>query len=205
MEPPAVGQRRAWLLWVLVSVIGAILGALVAWRVRALLSASAPHWVNQAVRDLATIVNATIVAAAQWLLLRRYGLGVYWWVPSTVTGSVLAVLLVIPRVLGLALPPAGSIDPGAIAIAGGAAVAAAGLVIGTAQALVLRTSSGNIAWVWVPATFVGGGLAGAATSALSSQLFGVPPFASVSLLAGVGGLLIAVSQAPVLYRLLSRP
>src|SRR5256885_7795174 len=37
-------------------------------------------------------------------------------------------------------------------IAGGAALAAAGLVIGAAQAIVLRASVGDTAWLWVPAT-----------------------------------------------------
>jgi hypothetical protein len=159
--------------------------------------------VVDALRDVATFVSATIAAVAQWLLLRRYRLYVYWWVPATVTASVLAVLFVIPSMLSHTLPPAGSIDPGANAIAGGLAVGAAGLVIGTAQALVIRASSGNIAWAWIPATVVGGGMAGALTSAMSSQLFGLPPFVTLSLLAAVGGLLISVSQAPVLYRLLS--
>lgn len=182
--------------------IGATLGALAAWRVRALLSVPAPALVVQAVRDLATILSATVAAGAQWLFLRRFRLDVYWWVPATVSASVVAALLVIPSVLGAATGPTGSVNPGIAVIAGGVALAAAGLVIGTAQALVLRISSGNMAWAWVPATVVGGALAGTLTSALSSQLFGPPVFLSLSLIAGVGGLLIAVSQAPVLSRLL---
>jgi hypothetical protein len=190
-------------LWVVVSVIGAMLGGLAAWRIRALLDAPAPILVVDVLRDLATIVNATIAAGAQRLLLRRYRLDARWWVPATVIASLLAVIVLIPTVLGRAVGPAGSINPSDMVIAGGAAVAAAGLAIGTAQALVLRTSAGNIAWAWLPATIVGGALAGASTSALSSQLFGLPPFATISLLAGVGALLVSASQAPVLYRLLS--
>jgi hypothetical protein len=182
-------------------VIGTILGALAAWRIRTLLTTPAPALVIAAVLDLATIVSATIAAAAQWVLLRRYRLDVYWWVPATVAASVLAVIVVIPFVLGPA--PGGSINPSNTVIAGGAAVAAAGLLIGTAQALVLRTSGGHIAWAWIPATVVGGALAGSLTSALSSQLFGLPAFATLSLVPGVGALLISASQAPVLYRLLS--
>ncbi|HEY4845991.1 MAG TPA: hypothetical protein VII89_09875 [Candidatus Dormibacteraeota bacterium] len=203
MRPPAGGRGSAWPLWVVVSVIGAMLGALAAWRVRALLTGPAPVLVVEAVRDLETIVSATIAAGAQWLLLRRYRLDVYWWVPATVTASVLAVLVVIPYVLGLAIAPGGSISPSDNVIAGGAAVAAAGLLVGIAQALVLRTSAGNIAWAWTPATVVGAALAGALTSALSSQLIGLPGFATLSLVPGVGALLIAASQAPVLHRLLS--
>jgi hypothetical protein len=189
-------------LWVVVSVIGAILGALVAWRIRALITAPDPHWLTQAVRDLATIVSATIAAGAQWLLLRRYWLDVYWWVPATVIASLLAVVVLIPAVLGRAVGPAASINPSDTVIADGAALAAAGLVIGTAQALVLRHPAGNIAWAWIPATIVGGALAGALTSALSSQLFGHPQFVTISLVTGVGALVISSSQAPVLYSLL---
>ncbi len=185
-----------------VSVIGATLGGLVAWRIRAFLNGPSPVPVVNVVRDLATIVNATIVAGAQWVLLMRYRLDVRWWVPATVIASLVAVIVLIPTVLGRAVGDAGSINPNGTVIAGGAAVAAAGLVIGTAQALVLRPSAGNIAWAWIPATIVGGALAGALTTALSSQLFGLPQFATFSLV-GVGALLVSASQAPVLYRLLS--
>ncbi len=182
--------------------IGALLGGLAAWRIRAFLNSPSPVLVVNALRDLATIVNATIIAGAQWLLLMRYRLDVRLWVPATVIASLVAVIVLIPLVIGLVVSPAGSINPYDTVIAGSAALAAAGLVIGTAQALVLRPTAGNIAWAWIPATLVGGALAGALTSALSSQLFGLPPFATFSLV-GVGALLVSASQAPVLYRLLS--
>src|ERR1700736_1255087 len=198
MRSPAAGRDSAWPLWVVVSVIGAVLGTLAGWPLRALLTNPAPDWVVAALRDLGTIVTALIAAGAQWLLLRRYRLDVYWWVPATVTASVLAVLVVIPYVLGLAIAPGGSISPSDNVIAGGAAVAAAGLLVGIAQALVLRTSAGNIAWAWTPATVVGAALARALTSALSSPLIGLPGLATLSLVPGVGALLIAASQAPAL-------
>jgi len=146
-------------------VIGGVLGALVAWRLRALLTDPARTFVVDVLRFIATIISAAIAAGAQWLLLRRYRLS----------------------------------DP---VIAGGAALAGAGLVIGAAQAIVLRASVGSTAWVWVPATVIGGGLAGALTSALSSQLIGFSMFAFISLLAAVGALLISACQAPVVARLL---
>lgn len=203
MRPLAARRGTAWPLWVVVSVVGATLGALAAWRVRALLDVPAPVWVVDALRYLATIVSATVLAGAQWLLLRRYRLDVYGWVPATVMASLLAAIVVIPGVLRVAVDQGGSIRPSDTVLAGGAALAAAGLVIGAAQALVLRTSAGNIAWAWIPATVIGGGLAGALTSALSSQLFALPAFATISLVAGVGALLVSVSQAPVLDRLAS--
>jgi hypothetical protein len=88
-------------------------------------------------------------------------------------------------------------------MAGGAAVGAAGLVIGAAQAFVLRASVGNMAWAWIPVTGIGGGLAGAVTSAVSIQLPGFPALATIGLLSALGALLISASQAPVLHRLLS--
>jgi hypothetical protein len=180
-----------------------MLGALAAWRVRTLFNGAAPVFVADGFRYLASIVNATVAAGAQWLLLRRYRMDVRWWVPATVIASVLAVVVLIPSVLGRVVAPIGLITPTDTVIAGGAALAAAGLVIGTAQALVLRTSAGSIAWAWLPATIVGGGLAGALTSVVSSQLFDLPPFATISLVAGVGALLVSASQAPILFRLLS--
>ncbi len=99
--------------------------------------------------------------------------------------------MVIPSVLRHAVDPLASVHPSDPVIAGGAALAAAGLVIGAAQAIVLRASVGNTAWVWVPATVIGGGLAGVLTSALSSQLIGFSSFAFISLLAAVGAFLIS--------------
>jgi hypothetical protein len=168
-----------------------------------MLSDLASEWLVAALRDLGTIVTALIAAGAQWLLLRRYRLDVYWWVPASVAASVIAVLVVIPTVGRLVVPPGGSILPGGAVLAGGAAVGAAGVVIGAAQAFVLRASGGNVAWAWIPVTGIGGGLAGAVTSALSIQLPRLPALATIGLLSAVGALLISASQAPVLRRLLS--
>jgi hypothetical protein len=203
VSPPEAGRGTAWLLWIVVSVIGGVLGGLVAWRVRALLSVPAPIFVVDLLRYLATILSAAIVAGAQWLLLRRYRLDVYWWVPATVIAVLLTAIIVIPSVLRHAVDPLAAVHPRDTVIAGGAALAAAGLVIGAAQAIVLRNLVGNRAWAWIPATAIGGGLAGALTSALSSQLFGLPTFAFISLLAALGALLISATQATVLHRLLS--
>ena len=192
----------AWALWVIVSVIGGVLGALIAWRVRALLTFSASALVVDALRYIATIISAAIAAGAQWLLLRRYRLDVFWWVPATVTAALLNAIVVIPSVLRHAVDPLASVHPSDPVIAGGAALAGAGLVIGAAQAIVLRASVGDKAWLWVPATAIGGALAGALTSALSSQLIDFSTFAFISLLAAVGAFLISACQAPVVARLL---
>ena len=202
MVKRATRPAAAWALWVVVSVVGGVLGALVAWRVRALLTVPAPTLVNDALRYIATILSASFAAGAQWLLLRRYRLDVYWWVPATVIAALLTAIVVIPSVLRHAVDPLPSVHPSDPVIAGGAALAAAGLVIGAAQAIVLRASVGDRAWLWVPATAIGGGLAGALTSALSSQLMGVSTFAFISLLAAVGAFLISACQAPVVARLL---
>ena len=53
------------------SVIGGVLGAIVAWRVRALLTIPAPAFVVDLLRYLATILSAAIAAGAQWFLLHR--------------------------------------------------------------------------------------------------------------------------------------
>ena len=202
MVTRATRPATAWAFWVVVSVIGGVLGALVAWRVRALLTVPAPTLVTDALRYIATILSATFAAGAQWLLLRRYRLDVFWWVPATVIAALLTAIVVIPSVLRHAVDPLPSVHPSDPVIAGAAALAAAGLVIGAAQAIVLRASVGDRAWLWVPATAIGGGLAGALTSALSSQLMGVSTVAFISLLAAVGAFLISACQAPVVARLL---
>ncbi len=202
MVTRATRPGAAWALWVVVSVIGGVLGALVAWRLRALLTDPASTFVVDVLRFIATIISAAIAAGAQWLLLRRYRLDVFWWVPATVTAALLNAIVVIPSVLRHAVDPLASVHPSDPVIAGGAALAAAGLVIGAAQAIVLRASVGNRAWVWAPATVIGGGLAGALTSALSSHLIGFSTFAFISLLAAVGAFLISACQAPVVARLL---
>ena len=144
-----------------------------------------------------------MAAGAQWFVLRRYRLEVYWWIPASVAARLAAVMVVIPSVLGLFVPPTGTgpITLATAVISGAAALAAAGLVVGTAQAFVLRESGGNIAWAWIPATIVGGALAGALTTALSAQLFGLAPIATIALVAAAGALLSAASQAPVFLRL----
>ena len=182
--------------------IGAVVGALAAWQVREL-AVAAPPSLADAFRYVATVLDGVIAAGAQWFVLRRYRLEVYWWIPASVAARLAAVMVVIPSVLGLFVPPAGA-GPIALAtavISGAAALAAAGLVVGTAQASVLRESGGNIAWAWIPATIVGGALAGALTTALSAQLFGLAPIATIALVAAAGALLSAASQAPVFLRL----
>jgi hypothetical protein len=183
-------------------VIGGVLGALGAWRLRALSPFPAPAFVVDALRYIATILSAAIAAGAQWLLLRRYRLDVDWWVPATVIAALLNAIVVIPSVLRHAIDPLGAVHSSDSVVAGGLALAASGLVIGAAQAMVLRTSVGNQAWLWVPATTIGGGLAGAVTSALSFRVLGYSAFPYISLLAAVGAFLISASQAPVVARLL---
>jgi hypothetical protein len=196
------GRQLAWALWIVVSVIAAVIGAVVAAQVRAL--ATTPDAVGTRLPYVATIVDALIVSGAQWLLLRRYRLDVYWWVPATVMADLIAAIVVIPSVLDLFVPRGTTIPifPTTAMVSGAVALAVAGFVIGVAQALVLRTSARTIAWAWVPATVVGGALAGAFTTAISAQLFGFPYLVTVSLVDATGGLLIAASQAPVLLRAL---
>src|SRR3989442_12276740 len=173
-------QRLAWARWIAVTVIGAVVGALAAWQVGEL-AVSGPASLVDAVRYVATVLDAVVAAGGKWYVLRRYRLDVYWWVPATVTARLAAAIVVIPSVLGLFVPPAGN-GPITLATAvtsGAAALAAAGLVIGTAQALVLRGSGGNIAWAWIPATIAGGALAGALTTPPSAPLFGFPPLATL--------------------------
>jgi hypothetical protein len=146
-------QRTAWALWIVVSVIGGVLAALAAWQIRTFFIRG-PAFISQDARYVGTVVEALILGGAQWLVLRRYRLAVDWWVPVLVAANLLNVIVVIPSVLRLH-DGAGVISPATAMIGGASALAAAGLVVGTCQALILRGSAGNVAWAWVPATIIG--------------------------------------------------
>jgi hypothetical protein len=193
------GQRLIGVLWIAVSILGAILGALAAWQIRSLFD-HGPASLGQDLAYVATVVNVLIASGAQWLLLRHYRLEVEWWVPATVTADLIAAIVVIPTVLGLFVPIAGLISQTIAMVSGAAALAAAGFVVGVGQALVLRASVGNIAWAWIPATMAGGALAGVLTTALTPQLLGLPYVETLSLATAAGALLTAASQAPILLR-----
>ena len=207
MHVPAVevrgpNHRLAWAVWIIVTVVGAVVGALAAWQLRRLAIGGSVSLAD-AVRYLATVLEAVVASGAQWYVLRRYRLEVYWWVPATVSARLVAYIVVIPSVVGLFVHPGGTDMTLTTAIvSGAAALAATGFVVGAAQAVVLRGSTGDIAWAWVPATIVGGAFAGAATSSISVQLFGLPFVVFLSLVTATGALLTAASQAPVLLRLL---
>jgi hypothetical protein len=195
-------RRLAWTVWIRVSVLGAVGGALVAWRIRGLILGG-PASTQDLLRDLGTVVDALLFSGVQWLLLRRYRLEVHWWVPATVSAAIVNAILIVPSTLNLFIDPTatGPVGASSAVIAGAAALATAGLVVGTAQTLVLRHSGGNAAWLWIPATILGGALAGAFTTALSSQLYGLPAVGTISVVAAAAALFTASTQAPVLQRL----
>ena len=200
VEVRGPGQRMAWALWIIVSVIGAVVAALSEWQVRTFLG-SGPAITSHNALYASTVVEALIASGAQWLVLRYYRLQLQWWVPVSVAANLLNAIVVIRTVLRLA-EGAGMITPPEAIIAGAAALAAAGVVVGTAQALVLRGPAGNTAWAWIPATAIGGALAGAVTTAVSAQLFGLPYVTVITVLTATGALLIAASQGPVFLRVL---
>ena len=93
-----------------------------------------------------------------------------------------------------------------MAIASGAiTLATAGLIVGVAQAVVLRLSAGGVALLWIPATVLGGALAGALTTALAAQLFGLPALVTIGLVAATGSLMNAAAQAPIFLRVIRQP
>jgi hypothetical protein len=202
VEVRGPSQRMAWAVWIIVTVIGAVVGALAVWQFRRLAIGGSPSLADT-FRYVATILDAVIASGAQWYVLRRYHLEVYWWVPATVSARLVTAIVVIPSVIGLFVRPGGTdLTLTTAVISGTVALAAAGFVVGAAQAVVLRSSGDNIAWAWIPATIVGGAFAGAATSAISVQLFGLPYVVTLSVVTAIGALLTAASQAPVLLRIL---
>lgn len=201
MTPMASGaQRWAWAWWIPITVIGAVVGSVAAFQVRSL--PAGPYWAGRDLGYVATVVDVIILSGAQWFLLRQYRLRVDWWVPATVTAGLLSAIVLIPTVLNGFGP---ATNAGTVLLSSAAALGAAGLLTGTAQALVLRGSI-PAAWAWIPATAFGGAAAGALTSALASDLLKLqlPGIVLLSLVAGMGGLLIAATQGTVLQRVLAR-
>lgn len=185
---------------------GAVAAALAAWRVRTLFIGG-PEFLGRILGYMATVVGAIAISGAQWLLLRRYRLPVDWWVPATVTASLLSAVVLIPNVLGAVLGQAdgpGGPDLSVAVMAGGAALAGAGLLVGSAQWLVLRGPRRSAALAWIPASVIGGALAGSITTLIGSHLVGLPLLLFLGVPAAVGSLLQAGVQGPVLGQLVPK-
>jgi len=208
VEVRRTGQRMAWALWIVVSTVGAAIGAIVAWEMQSLVVQGAAAE-QRLVGSAATLLSALILAGGQWLVLRHYRFDAFWWVPATIAGNFVAAAIVVPGVINLALGRGVSpVNANSAVVFGAVALATGGFVVGTAQALVLRTTAGNLAWIWIPATILGGALAGAVTTALSPTLFqavvdhGLPIVVLLGVASAVGALIRSVCQAPILARIL---
>jgi len=205
-------RQAVWFWWIVISTIAAIVAALIQWRIRTLFL-SGPDFIlahslgydflAQDLGYVATVLGVIVVSGAQWLLLRHYRLAVDWWVPATAVAGTLDAVVLIPTVLRAVYSLAG--HPAmptlnVVVAAGGAALAASGLLVGTAQWFVLRGNGRTVAIGWIPATVLGGVMAGSITTAISSHVR-LPPVLVISALAAVGALLLAAVQAPILRRL----
>ena len=107
----SIGPRRrrmAWLLWIGVSVVGSVAGALAAWQARSLYEVG-PAFRHLDMGYIATVINALIFSGGQWFVLQRYRLDAYWWVPATVAADLLTAIIVIPTILNLFVPPSGTV------------------------------------------------------------------------------------------------
>lgn len=206
-------RQAVWFWWIVVSTIAAVVAALVQWRIRTLFLGGpdfiVAHYLGydflaQDLGYVATVIGAIVVSGAQWLLLRHYRLAVDWWMPATAVAGTLDAVVLIPNVLHAIYSLAGNpAEPtlNVVVAAGGAALGASGLLVGTAQWLVLRGSGRTVAIGWIPATVLGGVMAGSITSAISSHVRSLPPVLLISALAAVGALLLAAVQGPILRRL----
>jgi hypothetical protein len=210
------GAREAvWFWWLVVSTIATVVAALVQWRIRTIFL-SGPDFIvahylgyDSLAQDLgyvATVIGTILVSGAQWLLLRRYRLAVDWWIPVTVVAGTLDAVVLIPSVLRAVQGLAGNPTVptlNVVVAAGGAALAASGLLVGTAQWFVLRGGGRTVAIGWIPATVVGGVIAGSITTAISSEVRSLPSALVLSALAAIGALLLAAVQGPILRKIVA--
>ena len=183
--------------------VGAVIGAIIAWQIRSLWP-SAPVSLSQALAYIATLVSGLVAAGAQWFVFRTFKVEADWWAPVTAAANLVNAALVVPAALRLFFPPTLVTAPSMSLsiVAGAVALGAAGLLTGGVQAQMLRRSMGGAAALWVPLTVLGGALAGAITTALSSQFYGMPAIAAIGLVAATGSLLTAGCQAPMVARML---
>jgi len=184
--------------WIAVSVIAAVVGSLAAWQIRSLGQASG----GQEFAFLATIVSAIIASGGQWLLLRRGRLDVYWWVPATVAADLIAAVVIAPSMLNLLISRSTVPSAGTAIFVGAIVLGASGLVVGVAQALVLRRNTGQLAWIWIIATVLGGVLSGVFSTAFSSSLLTLPGVLAISVASALSSFLTSASQTPILARML---
>src|SRR2546429_1949929 len=101
-----IRRRGGWkvsFLWVGVTVVGAVLASLVAWRLRSL----NPHSVSaqQLVAYIVAVQTELLISAGQWLVLRRFKVEAYWWIPASLAADVVAAVIIPPPVLNPALFP----------------------------------------------------------------------------------------------------
>jgi hypothetical protein len=203
------GRRLAWMLWISVTVLGAVITSLVAWQLRSHAPSNSVSS-QQIVGVIVAVETQLIISTGQWLVLRHYKMPAHWWIPASVAANVIAGLIVLPPLIGLAVavgtPPITRLS-GAWTI-GMLSLGTSGLVVGTAQAFVLRASVGKLAWAWIAGCVVGGVVAASATSALSVQLIdavfglGLPFSVLIGAFAALGALVVSTCQTPVLMRLL---
>src|SRR5579864_4206112 len=184
--------------WIAVSVIAAVVGSLAAWQIRSLGQASG----GQEFAFLATIVSAIIASGGQWLLLRRGRLDVYWWVPATVAADLIAAVVIAPSMLNLLISRSTVPSTGTAIFVGAMVLGVSGLVVGVAQALVLRRNTGQLAWIWIIATVLGGSLSGVFSTAFSSSLLTLPGIVAISVASALSSFLTSASQTPILARML---
>jgi len=185
--------------WIAVSVIAAVLGSLAAWQIRSLGQQASG---GQDLAYLATIVSAIIASGGQWLLLRRGRLDVYWWVPATVAADLIAAVVIAPSMLNLLISRSTVPSTGTAIFVGAMVLGVSGLVVGVAQALVLRRNTGQLAWIWIIATVLGGSLSGVFSTAFSSSLLTLPGIVAISVASALSSFLTSASQTPILARML---
>jgi hypothetical protein len=142
MAKPAHPEWGFWLLWVLASTVGLCSGSIFGFFWSCVVEAILPNWGGVAYLPAA----GAGVGICQWLVLRRRGSWVGWWVWAGILG--LAVAAFVGTAVALALGYSGIWETYAVVVGVGGAMA------GLMQWFVLRRQVSRAGW-WVLASTVG--------------------------------------------------
>ncbi|MEO6458592.1 MAG: hypothetical protein ABIO92_10050, partial [Chloroflexia bacterium] len=152
---------QAWLRWVLFTVVG----YLTSWSIAAAPSMLMPDTGGQVLGSVLGLFGSALVGLMQWLVLRRYLLGITWWgwILATMLGQLLRLVAALFLIVGLLLFEVIGDLPELLGVSATLTLITflngilLGLPLGFVQWIVLRRYVSEAAW-WIPVVAVGAAL-----------------------------------------------